>query len=346
MIASRLHWISLLLLIGLVWAPASARARKAPAPPSDFDERAMTGSSGLEARVVQGMDLERLGPDELEALKTVALQEGQTRELSGYIAALLGRDQLQEAIDVLHQRAWSDFESESKLADVLDLAMGQLRWGACAQLALSRLERRMIPALFLVRALCLQRSGDPEGAIENVEAAATLADFDPVFVQQLRAQLAERGGGQPPPPADDAVYAPFQQLGTSGGPLDQLFVFQLMGRKDPGWLYGTLDWGGFGASELREVILSRSRAYRYCHAAAKHGAKRPNKPLSGSVTVVWRIDALGRVKDPTLVEPSWGGHPRGDWLNACLVDQVGKLRFPQPVYGLPMPARHRFSFAD
>lgn len=346
MTVSACHRISVLLLVLLVSIPAGAGARKAPTPPPDFDDRAMTGRTGLETRISSGIALERLSPEELEALKEVALEDGQEGELSRYVAALLGRDDLPGAIDVLHERSWADIDNESKLGDVLDLAMGQLRWGTCAQIALTRLERRMDAALFRIRALCLQRSGDPEGAADNIEAADAMDPMAPDTKALLVAQMHERGGGSPLPPVTDRIFEPFRSKTTRGGPLDRLFVFHLLGRKDPGWIHGTLDWGGFGASELREVILSRSRSYRYCQAAAKHQSKRSRKDLSGSVTIVWSIDALGRVVDPQLVDPSWGDHDQADWLNACLVDQVKRLRFPQPYYGLPMPARHRFSFAD
>ena len=340
------HWTSLLLLILVVSIPASVWARKPPTPPTDFDERAMTGSTQLEDRITAGMALERLTDEELEAIKDVAMKPGGEKELSRYVAALLGRDQLQAAVNVLQQLSWEDFANEVKAADVLDLLMGQLRWGTCAQAAATRLERRLERSTFLVRALCLQRSGAPEAAMENLEAAHNLDPLEPSYKALIIRLLEERAAGHQLPPAPEEVFRELQRATARQGPVERLFVYHLSGRKDPAWLFGNLEWGGFGASELREVILSRSRSYRYCHAAAKFQGKPRKKALSGAVTVVWRIDALGRVTEPTLVEPNWGGHEQGDWLNACLLDQIEHLRFPRPHYSLPMPARHRFSFTD
>ncbi len=306
----------------------------------------MTGSTNLEDRITAGLALERLTDEELEALKEAALLPGGEKALSRYVAALLGRDQLQAAVNVLQQLSWEDFKNEMKASDALDLLMGQLRWGTCAQAAATRLERRLERPTFLVRALCLQRAGDPEAALENLEAAHNLDPLEPSYKALIIAQFEERGGGHQLPPAPEEVFRAFQRATAQVGPLERLFVYHLTGRRDPAWLFGNLEWGGFGASELREVILSRSRSYRYCHAAAKFQGKPRKKKLTGSVTVVWHIDALGRVQEPTLVEPNWNGHEQGDWLNACLLDQIQYLRFPRPLYSLPMPARHRFSFAE
>jgi len=329
-----------------VGLPATVLAKKAPLPPSDFETRALTGSTELERRITDAIALGALSEEELQELKTAAQEDGQAEARSRYIAALVGRDRVQDAITFLHDRSWADQASMSRLADVFDLAMGQLRWGACAQIALTRLERNMSRAVFLIRALCLQRAGDPEQAMENFEAAHSVEAFDREIYTLLKTQLVERGAGNQLPPASDEIYRPLSTAFTQSPALEQLFVYHLTGRKDAAWLWGTIQWGGFGASELRQVILSRSRSYRYCHEAAMRQGKRRKKGLSGSTTIVWRIDALGRVVDPKLVDPDWGGHEGGDWLNACLVDQVKRLQFPRTAYGLPMPARHRFVYKD
>ena len=59
---------------------------------------------------------------------------------------------------------------------------------------------------------------------------------------------------------------------------------------------------------------------------------------------MWFIDGLGRVTDQKITESDWGGHEQAEWLNACLLDQVSKLRFPLPKYGRLMPARHKVSY--
>lgn len=329
----------------VVSVPSLALAgKKDPVPPPDFEQRALTGTTSLEKRIIATIEMERLTDQELADLEVLARKEGQHAELSRYIAALLGRDRLGDALNFLQERSWADQASETKLADLLDLAMGQLRWSTCADIALTRLERRMDSTLFLIRALCLRRSGDPEQAAENLAASDSMEPLGRDFKALVTAQLEERAAGNQLPPADDAVYGPFQAKYGRRGALEKLLVFHFLNRKDPGWVWGTIDWGGFGASELRQVILSRSRSYRYCHEAATRQGKRRKKGLTGSATVVWRIDALGRVKEPKLVDPDWGGHEQGDWLNACLIDQVQRLRFPQTFYGLAMPARHRFSF--
>ena len=341
------HRLSLLLLLVLVSAPGLATAGpKDPTPPPDFERRAMTGTTFLENLITDAIALEGMTAEELEALAAVALEEGQGKALSRYIAALIGRDQLPQALEYLQRRARADLSRETNLADVLDLAMGQLRWGACADIVRSRLERRMDRSLFLLRALCLRRSGDPEGAAENLRAADTLEPLGAETLALVAAQLEERASGHQLPPATDAVYGPIQAAFGNRGALSQLFVYHFVGRADPAWVWGNIGWGGFGASELRQVILSRSRSYRYCHEAAMRQGKRRKKGLSGEATVVWRIDALGRVGDVKIAEEDWGGHEQADWLNACLIDQIQRLRFPRTHYGLPMPARHRFSFDD
>ena len=190
----------------------------------------MTGSTNLEDRITAGLALERLTVEELGALKEVALMPGQDKELSKYVAALLGRDQLQAAVNVLQQLSWEDFTNEEKFADVLDLLMGQLRWGACAQAAGARLERRMERATFLVRALCLQRSGAPEQAQENLEAAHNIDPLETSYKALVIGLLEERGGGHQLQPASEEVFRQLQRATARRGAVERLFIFHLTGR--------------------------------------------------------------------------------------------------------------------
>lgn len=337
----------LLLLLPLLLLSTSCR-KKEPAAPPEFasDIRAMTGNAPLENRISEAMELEALSDEELAALKEKGLQVGQTAALSRWVRASLGRGTAQESVDVLLSRAWGSLSDDIRVADIVDVTMGRLEWGACAQVARSILERRASSDLFLVRALCLRRFGDAVGAQENLEAAHTTEPLTPEVKATVAALLDERASGDQLPPADEARYEVLARGLERRGPIARLFVQHLTERADPGWSTGTLIWDDVSATDLSSVIGSRARSYRHCHALADYNGERGAPELKGSATVQWFVDGLGRVTEAQVSESDWNGHPQADWLNACLVDQVQHLRFPTPKYGRPLPARHRFSFGS
>ncbi len=332
-----------LLALAFILPLASCKKKPPPAPPEfDAPQRSMTGDASLEGRISEAVRLEEISDEALALLREEGVKVGGSAALSEYIAAMTGRGNVQESIDTLMGLAWYDLGDEVKVADLLELTMGQLKWSACAQITTKMVERRMTPEIFLLRSLCLRRSGDAANAMENLEAAVAQEAFDPDAVQVIRELLDERAGGNQLPPADEARYRVLRDALGPKGPLYRLFVKHLTERMEPGWTTGTLDWFGITGDEQRSVVLSRARSYRHCHSLAQHASK---EKLSGSSTVVFFIDGLGRVMNPAVQESEWGGHAQEEWLNSCFIDQLKKLRFPLPAYGRPMPARHRFSYS-
>jgi len=325
--------------------PLASCRKKAPLPPPEFDAttRALTGDANLENRITEAENLERLTDAELAELAELSEQVGQSEALSRYVAALVGKGDVQGAIDVLVARAWVSLDDETKLADLLDLTMGQLRWSACAQITTSLVERRKDSVLFLLRGLCLRRSGDAANGEENIEAGLEVDPLPKDAAAAIRRLVDERAAGNQLPPSDEAPYKAMKEALERKGPLHRLFVRHLTERADPGWTLGSLDWNGIEPHEQRAVILSRSRSYRHCHELADYASK---EDLSGKTEIVWMIDGFGRVADAKVTESAWGGHEQEEWLNACFLDQIGRLRFPIPEYGRLMPARHRFSYTS
>lgn len=335
--------LSLLGLLVLSSLPLSCK-KEAPVSPTEFaaPQRAMTGDASLENRVSHAMELELLTDEELEDLKNEGSKVGQTSTLSDYIAATTGRGDVQGSINMLMQRAWMNLGDEVKVADLLDLTMGQLKWSACAEITTRLVERRMDPALFLIRGLCMRRSGDAVAAMDNLEASFAKDPLPREVVETIKELIDERAGGNQQLPSDEQRYEILRDALGLRGPLHRLFVQHLTERTDPGWTTGTLDWYGILPNEQVRVILSRTRSYRHCHALAQYES---GKSLTGKATIVWYIDGLGRVTRAQIQESDWGGHEQAEWLNACLLDQVSRLRFPLPKYGRDMPARHRVSFS-
>jgi hypothetical protein len=311
--------------------------------PSEFDspQRAMTGDASLENRISHAMDLEALSDEELEILKVEGLEVGQSSKLSDYIAAMTGRGEVQASVNVLMERAWLNLGDEVKVVDLLELTMGQLKWSACAEITTRLVERRMDPAVFLIRGLCLRRSGDAVAAMENLEASFAREPLPREVVEAIKSLVDERSGGNQQLPSDEKRFRVLRDALGRRGPLHRLFVKHLTERSDPGWTTGTLEWFGISQDDQVRVILSRARSYRHCHALAQ---SQSGKDLSGKATLIWFVDGLGRVVRAEVQESDWGGHEQSDWLNACLLDQVGRLRFPLPMYGRDAPARHRVSF--
>jgi hypothetical protein len=339
---SRTRLLSFAALVVLSCAGLSCK-KSAPVAPTEFDspQRAMTGDASLENLVADAIALELMTDEELEELREESQQVGRTTALSKYIALTTGRGDLQTSINTLLDRAWVNLADEVLIADVLDLTMGQLKWSTCAEITTRLLERRMEPAVFLLRGLCLRRSGDAALAAENLEAAFAKDPLPREVANTIRELVDERAGGNQLLPSDEERYKILREGLGRKGPLHRLFVQHLTERSDPGWTTGTLDWFGIWPEDQTRVILSRTRSYRHCHALAQYESK---KPLTGNATIVFYIDGLGRVTNQQIAESDWGGHEQGEWLNACLLDQISKLRFPLPKYGRPMPARHKVSY--
>ena len=264
--------------------------------------------------------------------------------LSRYMVALLGRDAVSEAMNLLHERAIPNLNDDPKVSDALELAMGRLQWGACEQMVRSYLERRPTGGLFLIRALCLQRAGDPVAARENFEAALTVQPtYPPKGIELARRLLDERGTGAPLAALSDEPYFDLVRDFGDQGPFERLFIAHLAARRESGWTIGSVTWAPLDQAEQRTVVQSRARSYRHCQELA--GGSKGRRAITGSVTIGFVIDGFGRVARAEAIDPSWKGHPQGDWLNACLVDQIQRLRFPPTPYGLPIPMQQRFSYS-
>ena len=337
---TRLLYVLALLALSI---GALSCKKKAPIAPTEFDspQRAMTGDTSLENLISAAIELELLSDEETAALRAKGFEVGQTAALSRYIALSTGRGDVQGSINTLMERAWYDLADQVPTADLLDLTMGQLKWSTCAEISTRLLERRMEPSVFLIRALCLRRSGDAVAAAENLEAAFVKDPLPRDVMDTIRELVDERAGGNQLLPSDEKRFRLLADALGRKGPLHRLFVQHLTERTQPGWTTGSLEWFGIRPEDQARVIQSRTRSYRHCHALAQYESK---KPLTGKATIVWFIDGLGRVTGQKIAESDWGGHEQGEWVNACLLDQVSKLRFPLPKYGRLMPARHKVSY--
>jgi hypothetical protein len=204
------------------------------------------------------------------------------------------------------------------------------------------LKLRHSAGTFLIRGLCLERAGSHAAAIENVQAAAEVGMIEPELVVLFVQQMERRSSPGPLPPGDVRVYEQMMLDVVRREILDRLFVHELMGRwpKEP---LGNLDPGGLTYAEIRLVVDSRSRSYRHCWHLANDGSK-PNQFIAGRAIIEFQIGPLGRAVKSRPVLTEWKDHPKGSQLNGCLMEQVERLRFPRPRYGLNQLARHEFSF--
>ncbi|HCP44647.1 MAG TPA: hypothetical protein DIU15_01225 [Deltaproteobacteria bacterium] len=337
-------WLCLVLTCTL---PCSADASGKLRPPPEFadPQRAPTGDNRLEHRILRSLHLEELTDLELRRLQEEALKTLVSDEvLSQYMAVLLARGELKPALNLLHRRAIAALDDDHKLADALGLAMGQLRWGACEQMARDYLARRTSSGAFLVFGLCAVRAGSIEDPRTSFEAASTALPMKPALIDELVTWTIERSGSGQLPSAPEELAGRLMEKLMQRGPLDRLFLQHLLGRFESRLPTGSLDLGGITTAEIRKIVLSRSRSYRYCYDLARR--IRPRRPrLSGSQEFQFFVGPLGQVQGVEPADEGWGGHHAADDVNACLSQQLGRLRFPMPRYGFPQRARHQFSFS-
>lgn len=329
-------------------------APKVPPPPPQFADqgRVPTGDSLLEFQISEAARLGAITAEERAAMGKQLLR-GSVEEslLSDYIGATVGQGEMGEAIDLLHTLAVRDPSDEIAVANALNLAMGRLQWKACASMAESYLRQRLHRGVFLIRALCLERSGDPVEAKSNFEAAMaervnTGARLSPEDGQALYDILGERGGSRPGPAASDDVVQRFRGTMTRAGILETLFLSHLLSRFDRGLTVGNVEWGSLSGREVKSVVLSRAQAYRHCYRMADAESRR-NARLAGASTFTFFVGTLGQIQNIKVAESRWskvGEHPQEGMFNQCVTEQLQRLVFPRPRYSHPVPAQHRLSF--
>ena len=333
-----------LLLLASTLLLLSCRPKVPTAPPEYEDpQRAPTGQSRLEEAIIEAETFSVMSDAEAAELEKRARTDfASDKDLSSYVALLNGRGRTADALTFLHERAWRAVDDQSKAADALGFAMGQLRWTVCADMAKEYLKLSHSSGAFLIRALCLERSGDHSGAMENLQAAAEVGQIEPDLLVEFAQLMEKRSSSGPLPPGDERVYDDLMLRVVRRPILDRLFVHELMGRW-PDVLLGSVDPGEHSYEDSRTVIGSRSRSYRHCYHLANADSKRRDQ-LAGRVIIEFQIGALGEVLDPRPVLTEWGDHPKGSELNGCLIGQLERLRFPRPRHGLVQLARHEFSF--
>jgi hypothetical protein len=347
--------LSFPLILVVIGALGVGCAPKLPPPPSQFADqgRLPTGDNQVEYRIEQAARLAAITTEEREALAKKLLRGSSDPDiLNDYVGATVGQGHLGEAIDLLHQLALRKVENKVVVVNALNLAMGQLQWKACAAMTESYLRLRMDRGVFLVRALCLERSGDPVEAEQNFWAAMSprvqlVGEIDPVTAKALFAVLGERGGSRPGPPASDEVVARFERSIVNAGVVEKLFLAHLLNRFDVKSLkVGNINWGSLSRTELKTVILSRARAYRYCYQLADAESSRRSRP-AGHSTFQFLVGPLGEIQKITVAESRWmkaGEHPQALMFNECIISQLDRLVFPRPMFSRPVPARHKVSF--
>ncbi|GEM_PF-1636091 len=344
----------LTLVVAAVAALALGCGPKVPPPPAQFADtgRVPTGDSLLEYRIAEAARLGEITVEERQAMGKKLLR-GSVEEsiLNDYIGATVGQGDLGEAIDLLHTLAVRNPADELAVANALNLAMGRLQWKACASMADSYLRQRLNRGVFLIRALCLERSGDPVEAKENFEAALApsvnrTGPITPEEGQALYDILGERGGSRPAPPAKDELVYRFEPVVKRAGILETLFLSHLLNRFDASLKVGNVNWGSLNGQELKSVVLSRAQAYRHCYRMADAEARRSARP-AGHSTFTFFVGPLGQIQDIKVAESRWmktGVHPQEGMFNECVIEQLSRLVFPRPRYSHPVPAQHRLSF--
>ena len=343
-----------LLPLLLVLGGALGCGPKVPPPPSQFMDqgRLPTGDSLVEYRIGEAARLAAITDEERQTLGKKLLRGSvEDSDLNDYLGATVGQGHLGEALDLLHTLALRHLEDEVIVSNALNLAMGQLQWKACASMTDSYLRQRLHRGVFMVRALCLERSGDPVEAKENFEAAMSprvqlVGEIDPATAQALFDVLGERGGSRPAPPASDEVLARFQEPMSRAGIVETLFLSHLLNRFDPKLQVGPVDWGSLSPRELSTVVLSRAQAYRHCYRLADAESRRSARP-AGHSTFTFFVGPLGEIQEIKVAESRWamtGVHPQEDAFNQCVISQLKLLQFPRPRFSRPVPAQHRLSF--
>ncbi len=337
--------MSRLLLVPLLLLLLPACAPKAPLAPPEFNDpnRTPTGDSKLEARIVDAVRLSLVTDAELVELEKRARMEfASDADISDYVGVLVGRNENGRVLQFLHDRAWKSIDNQSRAADALGFAMGQLRWTTCERMARDYLQRRHTSGAFLVRGLCMERSGDHEAAVQNILAAAEVTPLDDEFVALAIRQTELRSSSGLMPPGDKDIYKTMMRYANQLEALDKLFVHHLMGRW-PDTQLGTLHPGGLTGDDIRMVVESRARGYRHCFDEANYDLKR-GKQMQGRLVIEFEVGPLGELRAPHPVLQDWRGHERGPQVAACIEAQMLRLRFPRPRFGLPQVAQHEFAF--
>jgi len=318
-----------------------------PAPPEfDPETRAPTGDNRIEERIIRTIRLEQVSDQQLQQLEKL-LADGKATDvqLADYLSILVQRGRLKDALNHLHRRSVAALGDASKVADSLGLAMGQRRWSACVQMASDYLSRRRSHGVFMIRGLCRARSGSVAAARSDYQKASEILAIDSEVFRELLEVTERRASANELAPASDEVYGRVMGEMMQRGILDRLFVQHLLGRYETTLTVTSLNFGSLNNSEIRQVVLSRSRSYRQCYAMAR--AERPWRPvLKGSVTLEFLISPMGRVRNVEVADDGWQGHHAGAFVNDCLTGQLEALRFPGPRYSMAQRARHRFRFSD
>ncbi len=320
--------------------------RKPPPPPAQFEDpnRAPTGSQALEDRILRVIHLGGMSEQDFAILAQAAREDMASGQvLADFIAASSARGQLSLAINVLFERALRAVGDQGKSADALGLAMGHLKWDACNQMAEALLNKQHSSGVFMVRALCLERLGRHEESVLNFQAAAQVLPIEPDLLKELMMWTEKRGSPALMQPAPEDDYRRLMQAVVRRGTCDRLMVQHLMGRFEAEVEVGSVDIGGVGSHEIRQILLSRSQSYRHCYHLADTAVKKAPR-LSGVGDVRFVVGALGEVGDVQWTRSEWGSHPAQAQLEECLADQLRRLRYPQPSFARPQLAVHRFSF--
>lgn len=320
-------------------------APKAPVSPPEYTDpqRTPTGHPGLEAKIVDAARLASVTDAELVELERRARAEYATdADISDYVGALIGRADNGRALQFLHERAIRSGDDQAKMADSLGFAMGQLRWATCERMSRDYLSRRHISGAFLIRGLCLERSGDHAAAVENVLAAAETTPMDPNYVAKVIEIMEQRSSAGLMPPGDRRVFDDLMLTAKQMEPLDRLFVHHLLGIW-PEAPIGTVRPGGLSGDEVRLVVESRARGYRYCFDLANADLRGKGR-LAGRAVIEFEIGSLGEPARAHAVLEDWRGHAAGPQVVECIGEQLLRLRFPRPRYGLPQVAQHEFAF--
>ncbi len=83
--------------------------------------------------------------------------------------------------------------------------------------------------------------------------------------------------------------------------------------------------GGLPREEILRVVRRHQSEVKFCYESAL----QQDASLSGKVAMLWVIGASGEVVDVKVAESSLGSAA----VEGCLLDRVGKWRFPEPKDG-------------
>lgn len=97
------------------------------------------------------------------------------------------------------------------------------------------------------------------------------------------------------------------------------------------------DGGALPMTAITNVVHHREAAVYRCYAAALRDAPG----LSGVLKVAWTIDAEGRPTDVRVYETGLDDMR----LQACVLDQVGRWRFPRPAGGAAVKVVYPWTFS-